>query len=884
MEAILSKAWNLTEEETAAQLESNLQKGLTAQEAARRLTDFGLNKISSQAKESLWKLLLNQFLSPLVWILAVAAGLAFVFQEWLEGFAVIAVILINALIGFFMEWQAIRSMNALRKLVYTMTRVYRDGQLTETKAEELVPGDLVFLEAGDIVPADCRVIQQVNLAVKEAALTGESIQVSKHANTLASDTSLADRRNLLFNGTTVTRGNAHALVIATGNQTELGKINQLAQSAVSSSTPLEKKLNLLSQRLLKLTLLLIGLIIIVGILQGQELYSITKTAIALGIAAIPEGLPIIATIALARGMLRLAQHNVLVKRLSAVETLGETEVIFTDKTGTLTENRLLVNTIVLKNTTQYKATGNLAYYTKLERANAPSPVLSELEKIAALCNNAVLNTQQAIGDPLEIALLEFVNANTNYTNLQSLYPRLKEIPFDSTTKMMGTLHKNEEKGNYLVCIKGAVEVILKECDYLLTDNGEEVFKDRDIWLAEANHLAGKGLRVLAFAYAEIEELEDDFFHNLTLVGLIGFLDPPRKEVKTAIQTCKEAGIKVVMVTGDHPETAKTIAFQTGLIEQENALVLKGSDLNTAQHLAGENLKQVSNTNVFARVSPVQKLELIRLYQEENKVVGMTGDGINDAPALKKSDIGIAMGERGTEAAKEVADLILKDDAFSSIVLAIKQGRGIFQNIRYFVIYLLSCNLSEILVVGAAALSNLAVPLLPLQILFINMVTDVFPALALGMTKEGDEVMKVPPRSSQAPIINPAMWRSIAVYAVGISISVLGVFLFSIFYLKVTPEVTNNLTFYTLILAQLLHVFNLPAVNESFLRNAITKNIHVWMAIGTCIVLVFLAYQLPITRSVLQLQLIDLKTLLVIIPFSISSLILVQLFKRIGWCQ
>lgn len=880
-------AWQIPVKEIEKLLETDLQKGLSESEVANRLTLYGLNILGLHQEESLWKLLLQQFISPLVWILAIASGFAFAFQEWLEGFAILGVILINALIGFFMEWQAVRSMEALRNLAQSNANVIRDGNLIKEKSSHLTLGDLLFLEAGDVVPADCRIIAQSNLGVKEAALTGESTQVRKQLEVIEGTPILANRNNLLFNGTTISRGNAKAIVTATGKSTELGKISHLAQSAGKGITPLEKKLNVLSQKLLWLTLLLTLIILVIGVIQGRDIYLMIKTAVALGIAAIPEGLPIVATIALARGMLRLAKHNVVVKKLSAVETLGETEVIFTDKTGTLTENRLSVDTLIF----EFGKADVFFQEDQLKFEKAEGQLLSEsfafeqLQKVSALCNNAAINgngkNQQNVGDPLEIALLKFVNNGSIKTNeLRKAHPRLKEIPFDSNTKMMGTLHENGKRPDYLVCIKGAVEVVLKESDFLLTKNGKTPLKDRQKWIEKSNQLASKGLRTLAFAYSEINEPEEAFFHNLIFIGFIGFLDPPRQEVKKAIKTCRDAGIQVVMVTGDHPETAKNIAIKTGLVEAENASTVHGNQLRPLESLQESEIQKMIKTPIFARVSPAQKLDLVTIYQNKNYTVGMTGDGINDAPALKKADIGIAMGKRGTEAAKEVADLILEDDAFTSIVLAIKQGRGIFQNIRYFVVYLLSCNLSEILVVTVAAISNLATPLLPLQILFLNMVTDVFPALALGMNKEADNVMQQPPRNSREPIINQAMWKSIVTYAVGITLAVIGVLYYSIFHLNTSPTVANNLTFYTLILAQLWHVFNLPNIHQSFFKNEITQNIHIWMALLTCLVITVLAYQIPVVNDVLNLTFIEWKTLCIVFPFSLFPVLFVQFFKRI----
>jgi Ca2+-transporting ATPase len=864
----IAAAWQFSPEAVARQLGTDLQKGLSPSLARQRLQQYGPNELNLYRPTPLFVVFLRQFTSPLVWVLAVAGGLAYGFGEWLEGTAILAVILINAAIGFFMERQAIRSMEALRQLALMGAKVYRGGQLQRINATELVPGDLVFLEAGDVIPADARILEPQQLEVKEAALTGESTPIAKQPDPQPMETVLADRRNMLFKGTIVVRGNTRAIVTATGQQTELGRISHLAHTAEKASTPLEKKLQRLGQRLLWLMGVLILPVLLIGLLQGRDLYLMVKTAVALGIAAMPEGLPIVATIALARGMLRLARHQVVVKNLNAVETLGETQVIFTDKTGTLTENQLTVDQLVYA-----------------QDMGDTAPAAQQLVKVAVLCNNAALNHQsgavQQVGDPLEVALLAFArDQGEDPEALRQQFPRLREIPFDSDTKMMGTLHENATAGNYLVCLKGAVEVVLPESDHFLTAGGKQKLVNHSYWTQLADELSANGLRTLALAYSEIEEPEDAFLHNLILIGLIGFLDPPREEVKAAIATCQSAGIKVIMVTGDHPETARHIAYRTGLTDEAQSPTLHGRALNALDSSDPAARQQVLATRVFARVTPAQKLDLVRTYQEEGAIVGMLGDGINDAPALKKADIGIAMGQRGTEAAKEVADLVLKNDAFTSVVLAIKQGRGIFQNIRYFAVYLLSCNLGEILVVATASLANLVMPLLPLQILFLNMVTDVFPALALGVNKEGADVMQHPPRDSREPIINPAMWRAIVVYALGLTLPVMGMLVFAVFYLEASAGVANNLTFYTLILAQLWHVFNLPSYRQSFFRNEITQNRFIWLAILLCILLVGLAYAIPILREVLQLEPIPWNWLILVVPFSLLPIFFVQLFKRL----
>lgn len=863
------------------------QKGLSKQEADKRAQTYGPNELERKRRKPLWKLMAEQFVSPLVWVLLVAAALAFSFQEWVEAISVLVVILINALIGFFMELQAMRSMDALRQLAASTARVYRDGHLREIPTRELTPGDILYLEAGDMVSADARLIELNDLSLKESALTGESTPVEKEVEALSEKVPIGDQRNMVFKGTAVLHGNGRAVVTAIGKHTQLGHIADLTHRASKEATPLEDKLARLSRRLLWLTFFLAALILLLGWAQGRDLYLMAKTAIALAVAAIPEGLPIVATIALARGMLRLARRQVIVKKLSAVETLGETDVIFTDKTGTLTENSLLADVLCFpdRQIRLQRGKGNAPWAGLGEDAEASAESVERLLQVAVLCNNASLEKrgekETSVGDPLEVALLQMATGlGHSPEEKRKKFPRLREIPFDSDLKMMGTLHEQPNDNKYLVCIKGALEVVLEESDNLLARDGLVPFEQREQWLNLADDLAAKGLRVLALAYSEISEPEADFFQHLNFIGLVGFQDPPRQEVKPALASCREAGIEVIMITGDHPETARNIAYETGLTDGQDVPVVRGQDFLRGEKVSEEVQKKMLETRVFARVSPAQKLDLVTLYQGRGLTVGMTGDGVNDTPALKKADIGIAMGQRGTEAAKEVADIVLKDDAFSSIVMAIRQGRGIFENIRFFVIYLLSCNLSELLAVAIAYLLNMTMPLLPLQILFLNMVTDVFPALALGFNEEAEDIMQRPPRRRDEPVITRPMWGAIGFYALCITGATVGALLFATHGLGTDEAVANNFAFYTLILAQLWNVFNLTGVKESFFRNEVTRNPWVWGAIVLSVGVMVACFHIPLMREVLSLTDITWAHFGYILLFSLAPVAVVQLVKRL----
>ena len=864
-------------EELARLYETDGERGLSQEEVKRRLEKFGDNSIAHEKKKSLWLIFLRQFNSPIVYLLIFAAGLSFFFQEWLDGFAILVVIFINAIIGFYMEFQAERSMEALKKLSVLPAKVIRNGELSEINAEELVPGDLIFLEAGDMVPADGRIFRSSQLQVDEAALTGESIPVEKKISQLKEDTTLAERINMLYKGTFVTKGNAYGIITGTGMQTELGKIASLVQSAEQAATPLEKKLEQFSKKLIKITVGLVVVIFIAGILNGQKILEMLETSIALAVAAVPEGLPIVATLALAQGMLRMARHNVIVKKLSAVETLGGTNVICTDKTGTLTQNKIEVN-LILTPSGKFDVSNS-------KKVTVNDQSFQRVINTAVLCNTAsITNDGKETGDPLEVGLLKFAVAQgTVIELLRKENPTIKEEPFSSETKIMATLHQ-EGNGRQIIYAKGAAEELINRCTHIINGSVEDEFNSvlKTNWLMESEKLSASGLRVIAAASKKTDSIDRELSADLTFTGLIGMIDPPRPEVYDAIHECKTAGIKVIMITGDHPSTAQNIGKQLGIIEDEKQAAMVGREMNDYQHLTEEEKDRWVNTAVFARVSPKQKLDLVSVLQDRKYIVGMTGDGVNDAPALKKSDIGIAMGQRGTQVAQEVADMVLKDDSFSSIVLAIRQGRIIFDNIRKFVIFLLSCNLSELFVIAVASVLNLHFQLFPLQILYINVITDVLPALALGVTAGSSSIMKQPPRNTEEPIIDNRRWTSIIFYSVVITITTIGAVFISHFTVHKTetwnPELCNNILFFTLIFSQILHVFNMNATGSNFFKSEVMKNRYVWYAVVACLILLGISYQVTVVREALDIYPMSNEDWMISIGMSFTSLILIQIFK------
>ncbi|MGB8374947.1 MAG: cation-transporting P-type ATPase [Salegentibacter sp.] len=868
-------------EEIIANLKTDPGIGLDSAEAEKRLKEYGENKLEKAKPKSIFVIFLEQFLDPVIYILAGAMALAFIFNETLEGFAVLVVILITALIGFFMEWHALRSVEALQKMVPSMAHVLRDGKAIQFETAKLVPGDIIIISAGDVIPADARLVTGKSLAVKEAVLTGESNQVEKNTEVLPKETPLAEQANMLYKGTIAARGSGRAVVVGTGDHTAIGEISTLTQEAEKETTPLERRLAKLSQWLIWLTLVLALIITISGYLQGKKLMLMIETGIALAVAAIPEGLPIVATIALARGMMKLSKRKVIIKKLEAVQTLGETGVICTDKTGTLTENKMSVQRLILE---QHELkpedwqNGETLENLKNDLA------FQRMAQVALLCNNTALEEEERNGDAIEEALTHFADeVGYDLHEMRRKFPRLHEVPFDAEHKRMLTLHKNG--GKYLVCVKGALESLLDCCNSILSDGEMKPFEDKEFWHKKAGEIAAEGMRILAYAVRETdsEPKKEEFFSQLCFLGITGFLDPPRKDIRQAIGTYKAAGIKVVMITGDHPDTARKIGEEIGLLDSETSLdqVVHGRDLLDLDKPDKAREKKLLDARIFARMAPRQKLDLVNFYQKHHIIVGMLGDGVNDAPALKKADIGIAMGIRGTEAAKEVADVILMDDKFTSTELAIRQGRTIFSNIRQFVVYLLSCNLAEIISVGIASLTNLPLPLLPLQILFLNLVTDVFPALALGFGRGNSDVMKEPPRSSKEPILTRRHWGSTLIYGLSITAAVIGVTIYSYFILGFPPQEVNNMAFYTLILAQLFNVFNLPGRKVSFLKNEVTVNPWIWAALVLCLLIMLVVYEVPLFREVLSLVHLSLSEFGLVFLFAAGSVLLTQVIKRLG---
>lgn len=855
--------------------ETNAQEGLSKAEARRRLERHGPNQLQEAKSRSLWVLLLAQFKSIVIIILAVAAVIAFATARWPEGFALLAVTMINTAIGFFSEWKAVRSMEALRAMSEQKTLVRRDGGEQEVESLHMVPGDIALIRPETLAAADIRLLEVSQLRVNEAALTGESVPVHKTVDEVDDAAELADRTNMLYKGTSVVEGSAVGIVVATGTETELGRISELAQQADDRAQPLQQKLDRLGQQLAWITLAIAAIVGISGLIAGRDTVTMIETAIALGIAAVPEGLPIVATIALARGMWKMAQRNALVRQLTAVETLGATRVIFTDKTGTLTENRMTMDLAVTSegrhSLTEQNSKGRSEQHNDKGQEDTadndtaqPSDVLSQMVRVGVLCNNARLSDDgsDSGGDPTEVALLEAGRRfGIRREELLEKLPETHEISFDPDVMMMATYHKTDD--GFLVAVKGSPEAVLENCtriagnreqasgDEANGSSAEREFTDsmREDWHARSQELASEGLRLLAMADKRVDSQDAEAYQDLRFLGLAGLFDPPRTEITQAIQECQQAGIRVIMVTGDRPDTGLAIGRKVGLTDNDSAM--RGSELSDWESLSKSEQDRLLQTNVFARVTPAQKLQLVRLYQDHGEIVAMTGDGVNDAPALKQADIGIAMGKRGTDAARQMADMVLRDDQFSSIVAAVHQGRVIFANIRKSVIFMLCTNLAEILVVSAASLAQAPIPLKPLQILYLNVLTDVFPALALGVGPGAREVMRRPPRNPDESVLTRHHWQAIGAWSVGIGACVLTALGLALRWLGYDDTTAVTVSFLTLGFSKLWFVVNLRDRGSSVLNNDVVKNPWIWVSIAVCSVLLLAAVYWPWLAEILK---------------------------------
>jgi len=772
--------------EILSQLHSDAASGLSTAEAQRRLTEHGPNELSERGRKSPWRILWEQLTGLMVVILIIAAVVSAALGDWKDAIAILAIVVLNAALGFSQEFRAEKAMAALKRLAVPTVKARRDGHVVEISARELTPGDVVLLEAGALAPADGRLLESVNLRVEEAALTGESEPVEKQVHALDKpDLPIGDRRNMIYMGTVVTYGRGAAVITATGMRTELGHIAEMIQTVEREQTPLQRRLDQLGKGLAVAALAIVAVVFVLGLLRGEDWRLMLLTAISMAVAAVPEGLPAVVTIALALGAQRMLKRQALIRKLPAVETLGSVTVICSDKTGTLTENRMTVTVLDVLGETQQVDT---LLEQGIPVANAEllpgrRPVvrsLGLLAKAMALCNDASLEptpegVYRAVGDPTEGALVvAAAQLGLVKPELDPRWPRVAEAPFTSERKRMTTLHRVDASAGetdafwswvpYVAFAKGAVDSLLEISDRVWAGDKQAPMSDdlRARIVAANDRLAGQGQRVLGVAFRPMDEApepadEASLEQQMIFIGLVGMIDPPRPEVRDAVQTAKTAGIRPVMITGDHPLTARQIAWELGIASEGEPL--------TGRDLAGMSVEDlegvVGQVAVYARVSPEHKLKIVQALQNRGQIVAMTGDGVNDAPALKKADIGVAMGITGTDVSKEAADMVLLDDNFATIVAAIKEGRTIYDNIRKFIEYALTSNAGEIGVMLLAPLLGMPLPLLPLQILWINLVTDGLPGLALGIEPAERDTMRRPPYHPQESIFGRGLgWQVI----------------------------------------------------------------------------------------------------------------------------
>jgi P-type Ca2+ transporter type 2C len=865
MQPVAQSSWHhLGNSDVARTLKTNLSAGLSSAEAESRYATYGPNKLAEPSPPPWWLNLLSQFNQLVIWILVGATILSALLGDWLEAGAIFAIVLLNALLGFFQEQKAEKALSSLKKLSSPVAKVLRGGSLHSIPAKDLVPGDVVELEAGDRVPADVRLVTVFGLKTQEAPLTGESIPVEKDAEAvLPENAGTAERVNMAFMGTTAAAGKARGVVTATGMNTELGRIAEFLKTEEREPTPLQKRLAELGRVLIVACLVLVAIIFVLQLLRGESLAQTFLTAVSLAVAAVPEGLPAVVTIALALGLQRMVKRNALIRRLASVETLGSVTVICSDKTGTLTRNEMTV-TEIIAGARRYGVTGT-GYVPKGEffaadatGENEPvepqkDPALARTLKIGLWCNNSQLAAPardsgrwEIVGDPTEGALV--VAARKAGIRRDSDHIVVHEIPFDSKRKLMSVIVQDPEKGT-VVYTKGAPELLLDRCVLEQRNGKMEPFSParRKELLEQSRDMADRALRVLGTAWRQADaDFKSRAERDLVFAGLVGMIDSPREEARVAVAKCRSAGIRPVMITGDHPATALAIARALDIANDHDTAVT-GADLNTMsdQELSG----RVDRLSVYARVSPEHKLRVIKALKEKDEVVAMTGDGVNDAPAVKMADIGIAMGITGTDVTKEASDMVLTDDNFASIVNAVEEGRGIYDNIQEFVHYLLSCNASEIALVLFAALIGWPVPLLPIQILWINLVTDGLPALALAMEKPESDVMNRPPRPPGEPFFNRQ--RGIAIILHGVLISAVAIAGFAWSYLEERDASYAQATaFYVVTFTQLFFSFACRSQRQALPELGISTNPYLLAAIVLSGILQMSLLWIPLTRHVL----------------------------------
>ena len=896
-------------------LDTHAEAGLTGVVARERLAHYGPNELAERGRKSIWRMLWEQLTATLVVVLIVAAVVSAALGDVTDTIAILAIVVLNTVLGLVHEHRAERAMALLKRLAVPIVRVRRGGQVLEVPSRDLVPGDIVLLEAGNVVPADCRLLECANLRAEEASLTGESEPVDKVCQAIDEvELPLGDRRNMTYMGTVITYGRGQAVVVATGMATELGRIADLIQTVERESTPLQKRLDRLGRVLAVIAVVLVSVIFVEGLVRGVDLKTMFLTAVSMAVAAVPEGLPAVVTIALALGAQRMLKRNVLIRKLPAVETLGSVTVICSDKTGTLTENRMTVTVLDVAgerlDVTEMLHRSSPAVDLEPGRSTVPddSPALTLLLAGGALCNDAVLTAQadqpghfHTLGDPTEGALVvAAARFHLRKPDLDLLFPRVAEAPFDSDRKRMTTVHEMPAtplpaaRGlewlwghgpllaphRYVAVTKGAVEPLLGVTTGVWVGDGPQPYDAA--WRARIkqahDRLAQDGMRVLGLALRVIDARPAgdvaDLERDLVFVGLIGMTDPPRPEVKAAVETCRQAGIRPVMITGDHPLTARHVARQLG-IGTEEAHITTGQDM---MRLSDEDLRAaVEDSAVFARVSPEHKLRIVQALQTNGGVVAMTGDGVNDAPALRQADIGVAMGMTGTEVSKEASDMVLRDDNFATIVAAVEEGRVIYDNIRKFITYLLSSNSGELWVMLAAPFLGLPLPLLPLQILWINLVTDGLPALALSVEPPERHTMQRPPISPQESILGRGLLSRVIWGGMVLGMTPLAM---GYYFNQIGHEGWQTMVFTTLTLSQLALVLSLRSERDSLFKIGFFSNTPLLFIVAFTFLLQMMVTYVPFWQRVLKTHPLTALELLISLGLALAPFVVDEIRKAV----
>lgn len=853
----MQESYKKSLKEVLEELNTSEDVGLSSIEVKKRLEKYGPNELVQKKKKTILKMILEQLTDKMIIILLIASILSFILGEKLEGFVILFIIAINVLISVIQEKKASDALEALKNMNAPHSLVLRNGKKEEVMAKDLVPGDIIYLEAGNIIPADVRFIKEHEIEVDESALTGESIPVDKDSSYVGvNDVPLGERKNQGYSSTIITNGTAVALVVGTGMNTEIGTIAKLLDTD-NTETPLKKKLNHIGKVLSILGILVSIFIFILGLYHGQNLIDILMISISLAISVIPEGLPATVTVVMALGVERMAKKKALVKQLPAVETLGSATVICSDKTGTLTENKMTV----------------VEYETADSLLSGKEKNIDKLVMCGVLCNNASLIQKKVQGDPTEGALLLFAEKN-NYSvdELIRNNPKQEEKPFDSDRKLMTVICKDENK-KLTSYTKGAVEELLKNCSYALIGNRKKKLTedDKKVILSKCEDMANNALRSLGYAYKTTKLSKDEVEKDMIFLGITGMIDPPRKEVLSSIKSCHEAGIRVIMITGDHKATAVAIAKELGIYKEGDLAV----NVEEFHRMTREDLlKKLPKISVFSRVSPKDKLDIVNALQEQHEIVGMTGDGVNDAPALNTADIGIAMGKNGTDVAKDAADMLLLDDNFSTIEVAIKEGRRIYRNIEKVIQFLLTGNIAEVLTILLAMVFNLQTPILAVHILFVNLITDTLPALALGVDPANKNTMKHPP-TRKGTLFEQNMICSIVYYG-----ALLTLLSFTAYFigLQQNYETAVTMTFITLCLSQIVHAMNQHSYTLSFFSKEQPKNKMLFLAMLASTLILLVIIFVPALSKFFSIVPLNTAQWLIVIGLSIVPLLVSEIIK------